>query len=307
MAESDWASPLVVVLDTIHFIRGDHCVFRPAIEVANGDQRPFPNIPTELRLGIWQMSFSERLVCLREIKSSQPPVISDAFSPLAGEQSFINIYTSPTPNPAQLYACRESRAEALKEYQPFFGACIFFSSGRDIAYFARGGSSDDMLFSRVGGILRFSRNITDQLAQVRSLALDADAVWRLTCAAGPIGRLPNMAMFLASVYSVTPSLARLVFVRRCDGEELCSFGEECTFVAKPDHEYQRFIQLVHLALAYLVPVHGGVSDALCSRPPSVYAPPRSIMITGAPQLQHSEDFMGHSDADDQRAQLHKAA
>ncbi|KAK7953611.1 hypothetical protein PG996_014503 [Apiospora saccharicola] len=86
-------------------------------------------------LEIWQMSFSERFVCLRAMKSPQPPVISDAFSPMAGEQSFIDIYNSSTSNPAQLYACRESRAQALKEYRPFFGACILFSPGRDIAYF----------------------------------------------------------------------------------------------------------------------------------------------------------------------------
>lgn len=114
-----------------------------------------------------------------------------------------------------------------------------------------------MLFSRVGGILRLSPNMTNQLAQVRSLALDVDAVWRLTCAAGSTGRLPNMAMFLASVYSVTPSLSRLIFVRRRQGEELCSFGDECTFIATPDREYQRFIQLVHSALAHILPVHSG--------------------------------------------------
>ncbi|KAK4192402.1 hypothetical protein QBC35DRAFT_222007 [Podospora australis] len=87
----------------------------------------FPYLPTELRLHIWRLSLSPRVVTL-------------TYRPAPLEQCF-----SPTPPPAILSACQESRDEALRFYRRTFGTKahpegrIYFHPALDVLYVPRTG------------------------------------------------------------------------------------------------------------------------------------------------------------------------
>jgi hypothetical protein len=86
---------------------------------------PFPNLPFELRLKIWEHALSEprtvTISCQREM--------------LDRERRFAKAFTSTTPHPPLLHTNRESRIEALSLYQPTFKTDI--SSNYTYICFAR--------------------------------------------------------------------------------------------------------------------------------------------------------------------------
>jgi hypothetical protein len=83
----------------------------------------FPSLPAELRLEIWRHSCHERVVDVTYIAEMDKCLTT-------------------APPPSVLHTCRESRAEALRLYSPFFGtkshpSTIFFNPGSDVLYLPR--------------------------------------------------------------------------------------------------------------------------------------------------------------------------
>ena len=85
----------------------------------------FPDLPTELRLKIWRLTFLPRFVTIQWDETT-------------------NQCISPTNKPLALDMCREARQEALTQYEPFYPASfIYFSFDLDTAYIKWAGLSRD--------------------------------------------------------------------------------------------------------------------------------------------------------------------
>ncbi|KAL6871942.1 hypothetical protein J3F83DRAFT_625073 [Trichoderma novae-zelandiae] len=169
--------------------------------------RSFAKLPAELRLKIWAASLpGPRLVsiqCGSDISSVSPP------SP-----SIVNEgCTSPTPIPANLHACAESRAEALKTYRPSFGffrgpGHVLFNPNVDIMYFGprEGFMAADSQFHTCMALCDAA-----ELASVRRLAVNDALFWTgtsynsLTAASFTLELLRQIAMRMTG-------LQELIFV-----------------------------------------------------------------------------------------------
>ncbi|KAJ4858360.1 hypothetical protein T069G_06627 [Trichoderma breve] len=136
---------------------------------------PFSRLPTELRLKIWQLSLpSPRLV------SVQCGVDISAFARPPPDSPEYTGCTSPTRIPVSLQVCTESRAEALKSYQPSLGffrgdGLVYFNYDIDILYFGprEGFMAADSQFHTCMMLCEPS-----ELARVRRLAVN-EALFRL--------------------------------------------------------------------------------------------------------------------------------
>ncbi|KAL7906288.1 hypothetical protein GGI35DRAFT_104125 [Trichoderma velutinum] len=108
---------------------------KPAKQQQPDSFHPFAKLPTELRLKIWALSLPRpRLV------SVQCGIDISAISKPSTHNASYTGCTSPTRIPVNLQVCAESRAEALKSYQPSLGfsRCdgqVFFNFDVDILYF----------------------------------------------------------------------------------------------------------------------------------------------------------------------------
>lgn len=122
---------------------------------------------------------------------------------------------SPCPAPANLYACRESRAEALKHHRLSFGMYrspgrIFFNPRADILYFGRceGYGASAAQFCTVMTLCA-----PEDLARVRRLAIN-EAVFKVGC--------KYVHSLAADVFEHVrermPALEELVFVPSGEGE-----------------------------------------------------------------------------------------
>ncbi|KAH8900063.1 hypothetical protein GQ53DRAFT_609868, partial [Thozetella sp. PMI_491] len=113
----------------------------------------FAALPTELRLEIWALSCTPRVV---EVRYSE-------------EQDKCLTSTQP---PALLHACRESRHEGFRLYTKFFGTktqpgSIYFAPSFDVLYIPRGGNMG------YGETARdFAQYITETAEHIHSLAID---------------------------------------------------------------------------------------------------------------------------------------
>lgn len=102
----------------------------------------FSQLPPEIRCQIWRESFpGARVVELRD---------GSGQSGRLAAQKYIVPWTSPSDPPTVLHVCRESRAEALRFYEPSFSRCgfppqIFVNFDRDIIYFGHKTRSDGIL------------------------------------------------------------------------------------------------------------------------------------------------------------------
>ncbi|KAL7934487.1 hypothetical protein V8C35DRAFT_29486 [Trichoderma chlorosporum] len=133
----------------------------------------FAKLPAELRLKIWALSRpSPRLVSIQCGSDISPISKPSPRNSNAG-------CTSPTPTPASLHICAESRAEALKTYRPSFGffrgpGQVFFNFDVDIMYFGpREG------FMAADSQFHTCMMLCDQaeLASVRRLAINDALFW----------------------------------------------------------------------------------------------------------------------------------
>ncbi|KAI0875072.1 hypothetical protein GGS24DRAFT_309246 [Hypoxylon argillaceum] len=104
---------------------------KAAVDSFEPDFHVFPQLPAELRLMIWSLSLpGPRIVSIR---CGPRPAAHGATPSIQCR--------SPTPVPAALHACRESRAEAQRRYKLLFGmggpdpATIYFDPLRDALYF----------------------------------------------------------------------------------------------------------------------------------------------------------------------------
>jgi hypothetical protein len=74
----------------------------------------FPLLPFELRLKIWSFALSiprtVTIACKKDM--------------LNRERRYVTAFTTTSPPPAPLHACREARSEALKIYKPCFRAPV---------------------------------------------------------------------------------------------------------------------------------------------------------------------------------------
>lgn len=77
---------------------------------------PFPNLPTELRARIWELTVEPRIVEVRVVYHQPGPTNTEASQPGVQTVSWavqrpppMRHLRSPTPAPAQLQACREAR------------------------------------------------------------------------------------------------------------------------------------------------------------------------------------------------------
>jgi len=115
---------------------------------------PFPFLPTELRLEIWRLSHTPRVVSVRYSLSHDRCLPS-------------------TPPPAIAHTCRESRYEALRAgYVLAFGtrthpATVWFAPDLDTLYVPRWGR-----LGYADAARDFARNVLDTTEHVRRLAID---------------------------------------------------------------------------------------------------------------------------------------
>lgn len=122
---------------------------------------------------------------------------------------------SPSAAPANLYVCRESRAEALKHYRLSFGMYrspgrIFFNPEWDILYFGRceGYGASAAQFCTVMALCE-----PEDLARVRRLAIN-EAVFKV----GSKYLHSLAADVLEHVRARMPGLEELIFVPSREGE-----------------------------------------------------------------------------------------
>jgi hypothetical protein len=88
----------------------------------------FPLLPTELRFKIWSLNLPP------------PRLVPLHYTPPSSNPTTLQGSTSPSPIPANLHACTESRYLALSHYQLSFALMhtlpkIFFNPRSDILYF----------------------------------------------------------------------------------------------------------------------------------------------------------------------------
>ncbi|PKS10321.1 hypothetical protein jhhlp_002072 [Lomentospora prolificans] len=166
----------------------------------------FLELPTELRLTIWNLNlYQPRIV----------PIHIDAPSPSETEGlsfpslSVLPQCVSPCPAPANLHVCREARREALKHHRLSFGMYqepgrVFFNPDSDILYFGyrEGFGASESQFRTAMSLCSPA-----DLAQVRRLAIN-EAVFRVGCK-----YVHSLAAdVLALVRLRMPALEELVFV-----------------------------------------------------------------------------------------------
>lgn len=113
----------------------------------------FHNLPSELRLAIWQHSYQPRLVDVRYLAEQDRCVTG-------------------TPPPAVLHVCRESRAEASRLYLRLFGtgsheATVYFHPRLDVLYLPRHAPMGYDCAAR-----EFAQLVPDAVLHVTLLALD---------------------------------------------------------------------------------------------------------------------------------------
>lgn len=94
--------------------------------------RPFPKLPVELRMSIWQLALPKTRVLT--IKRKQYTRVSGSGS------AKLNGFAAPAQVPTILHVNREARSEALRYYQLSFGGCgapatIYFDPRFDTVYF----------------------------------------------------------------------------------------------------------------------------------------------------------------------------
>ncbi|KAL8370868.1 hypothetical protein RB595_000961 [Gaeumannomyces hyphopodioides] len=148
--------------------------------------RCFPRLPPELRIKIWSFAFEEdRVVPLRwcegDDDAAEPgPRGTPGRRPRRRQQrrGTAGCTTTARP-PAALHVCHESRREALRRYQPSFGAAslpgrVLFDPERDLPFFgARNG------YMASDGQFRTVLSLTPpaELRMIRRLALSEALLW----------------------------------------------------------------------------------------------------------------------------------
>ncbi|KAI0123857.1 hypothetical protein BJ170DRAFT_98963 [Xylariales sp. AK1849] len=171
----------------------------------------FPRLPTELRLRIWSCSLPDSRIVSIHCDAKPSPGPSAPFEARTHECSF----TSSAVIPASLHVCRESRSEALREYQLSFGTLhqpgkVFFNDSTDVLYF---GARSDFRTSR-SQFSAFLESIPPrQLARVRRLAVNAAVVWENP--SGPVS-FAILKRCLTLINRHLSHLEKLIFVRHED-------------------------------------------------------------------------------------------
>ncbi|UPK93880.1 hypothetical protein LCI18_004815 [Fusarium solani-melongenae] len=197
----------------------------------------FYRLPTELRLKIWNYNIPQtRLVPVR--CGSSWPGCSDSLSWTG--------CTSPAPIPANLHACAESRAEALKHYRLEFGFArgpgqVFFNPQYDILYF---GPRDGYMAADSQFQTCMSMCDPAELAAVRRLAINdalfwIDATYRSMTAASLTVEL------LRRIQARMPGLEEIIFVPRAEESP-----DSASYV-EPTMVYVRMARQIQTALATL--------------------------------------------------------
>jgi hypothetical protein len=123
----------------------------------------FAKLPLELQLKIWKMTTEEhRLVLIR----------------IAKDEEGCSSFDSPTPIPAALHVCSESRQVAQKTYKLCFGSgtddlkpTIYFSFSQDTLYIRGDPSKGPSPFQSHASVFGMSIK-EEQRNQVKSLAVD---------------------------------------------------------------------------------------------------------------------------------------
>ncbi|TFB00647.1 hypothetical protein CCMA1212_007311 [Trichoderma ghanense] len=169
--------------------------------------RSFARLPAELRLKIWEASVpGPRLVSIQcgsdisEVSSPSPSVVHEGC-------------TSPTPVPANLHACAESRAEALKAYRRSFGffrkpGHVWFNPDVDIMYF---GPRDGFMAAESQFHTCMALCDPAELARVRRLAV-SDALFWIGASYDSMTSATLTLELLKQIALRMPGLQELIFV-----------------------------------------------------------------------------------------------
>ncbi|KAH7313334.1 hypothetical protein B0I35DRAFT_270663 [Stachybotrys elegans] len=181
-------------------------------------QHLFSKLPTELRLRIWSFNLPKtRLVpitCGASPSDCEPP----------SSRFLLSGCLSNAPIPANLHACAESRAEALKHFDLFFGFArgpgkVFFNPFADVPYF---GPRDGFMAADSQFHTFMTMSDPDDLACVRSVAISDALFWigpeyhSMTAGSMTAAVLRQMCLRL-------PNLEDIIFVPRDQDLELCKF------------------------------------------------------------------------------------
>ncbi|CCC11359.1 hypothetical protein SMACR_04062 [Sordaria macrospora] len=97
---------------------------------------PFPRLPTELRLRVWELTVEPRTVNFRIKQSAADDVVNNRFSIHYGSTRILPVHSS-TPAPAALHACHEARNHLLhwkRVYQQVFCVIVNQNPARDSTY-----------------------------------------------------------------------------------------------------------------------------------------------------------------------------
>lgn len=192
-------------------------------------------------------------------------------------------FVSSATIPANLHACRESRAEALRVYRLLLGSAfpaskIFFSPRRDILYF---GARSDYHSSRTQLATFLERAPRDQLAQVRRLAINAAAVWdaNTTRTVSTVQLMECLRWVLERL----SHLEELIFVRH---DENPVYSPESIFIDPNGGDVRLKRRLLE-----------GIRNASHSAPASAFPPWKIMDISAVPtplQTRYDESILGYA-------------
>ncbi|EFX04652.1 hypothetical protein CMQ_1580 [Grosmannia clavigera kw1407] len=178
---------------------------RPASAPTCSTFHLFQSLPPELRLKIWAYNVPEPRMVAAQCGSKSPslsapplPVVKagrrwrssqtkrpSTSPPLPPPPPPLPWCTSPAAIPANLHACHESRAEALRCYALMFGIArqtghVYFDANQDVLYF---GPRDGYMASEAQLRTLLTLADPDELARVRRVALNEALFWEGTRAA----------------------------------------------------------------------------------------------------------------------------
>ncbi|KAG6212822.1 hypothetical protein E4U35_000043 [Claviceps purpurea] len=211
--------------------------------LANYIQPLFSQLPPELRLKIWKLNLPTTRVVPMSCSVASPS-LRDA--PLCTTNQFFAGCTSDASVPVNLHVCAESRADALKHFQPSFGFArlpghIYFNPASDILYF---GPQDGYMAADAQFHTCLSMCDPSELASVRRIAISDALFW--------VGESYNSMTAASLTFEVfrqlsvrMPALQQIIFVPREQDE-----------VSMPVLTEERMFQQIMMAIR----THFGIDD-----------------------------------------------
>ncbi|KAG6208094.1 hypothetical protein E4U50_003475 [Claviceps purpurea] len=224
----------------------------------------FSQLPPELRLKIWKLNLPTTRVVPMSCSVASPS-LRDA--PLCTTNQFFAGCTSDASVPVNLHVCAESRADALKHFQPSFGFArlpghIYFNPASDILYF---GPQDGYMAADAQFHTCLSMCDPSELASVRRIAISDALFW--------VGESYNSMTAASLTFEVfrqlsvrMPALQQIIFVPREQDE-----------ASMPVLTEERMFQQIMMAIR-----------TVCHRVPSWQPPPWST-VSG--DEQRSQDML----------------